>query len=109
MVSRTEVNCKQVNEGQLFGLKANSLRCDFRFFEFWFFYGVEFSMMKLYSLAVNNRTVCEVSVETPQWMPVKPRVPKSWLRMLAAQALREFFIRPPYLGCDTRTGSPILN
>lgn len=65
--------------------------------------------MQLYELRVNNRTICEVTMDVPSWLPVKPRVPRSWLRMLAAQALHEFFRRPEYLGCDTRTGSPILN
>ena len=65
--------------------------------------------MKLYKLAVNNRLICEVEMDVPEWLPVKPRLPRSWLRTVAAQALREFFSGPKYLGCDTRTGSPILN
>jgi len=65
--------------------------------------------MQLYALTVNKRTICEVTMDVPRWLPVKPRVPRSWLRMLAAQALREFFDHPQYLGCEARTGSPILN
>lgn len=65
--------------------------------------------MKLYELAVNNEVICEVTMDVPAWLPVKPRVPRTWLRVLAAQAFREFFNRPQYLRCDARKGSPILN
>ena len=65
--------------------------------------------MKLYELAVNNTVVCEVTMDVPVWLPVKPRISHPWLKRLASQALHEFFSRPQYLPCDARTGSPILN
>ena len=66
-------------------------------------------VMKLYSLAVNNNVICEVTMEVPHWLPVRPAIPRRWLRDLAAQALCEFFKRSPYLQCDDSTGSSIFN
>lgn len=65
--------------------------------------------MKVYELAINKSTICEVRMDVPAWLPVKPRLSRMWLRTVAAQAISEFFNRSPYLGCDTRTGSTIFN
>lgn len=67
--------------------------------------------MKLCSLVVNGREICEVEVETPAWLPVRPTVPKHWLRTILARALRPYFPpQPSYLEChDRSTGSAILN
>jgi hypothetical protein len=66
--------------------------------------------VRLYSLEANGRTLCRVTMESPRWLPVRPRVPRCWLRLLAGKALREFFNPSQYLGCnDTSTGSPIFN
>jgi hypothetical protein len=45
-------------------------------------------MTRLYSLAVNGRTIVEVDAEVPDWFPVKPRINTRWLRTIVAQALR---------------------
>ena len=46
-------------------------------------------MTKLYSLNANGQTVVEVYVQTPRWLQVRPRVPRSWLRDLVAFVLPE--------------------
>lgn len=67
--------------------------------------------MKLYTLAVNQRTICEVEVETPPWLPVRPHVPKTWLSSVISRALGHYFSpQPTYLGWyDRSTSSPFLN
>lgn len=42
----------------------------------------------LYSLAVDDRNICTVSMDVPDWMPVNPRLNGRWLRYLIASALR---------------------
>jgi len=79
----------------------------------WFYWGVELNLMKLYSLAVNERVVCSVEVESPAWLPVRPRVPKTWLASVVSRALllNDYFApQPTYLGWyDRSTSSPFLN
>ena len=65
--------------------------------------------MKLYSLVANGREVCSVEVESPSWLPVRPRVPKYWLRKVIVKALALNLAQPAYLRYDRSTGSPILN
>ncbi len=57
------------------------------------FYPVELSMMRLYSLAINGEPLVEVEVETPAWLPVRPRLDKKWLHALVLQVLRRYFKR----------------
>lgn len=47
--------------------------------------------MRLYSLNVNGQPVCEVEMDSPEWMPVRPRLNGVWLRSLVSQALRRYF------------------
>lgn len=67
--------------------------------------------MKLYSLAVNDREICSVEIESPDWLPVRPRVPKAWLASIVVRALRRCFVQQPtYLEWhDRSTSSAILN
>lgn len=46
--------------------------------------------MRLYSLAINGVSLVEVDVETPAWLPVKPRLSKRWLRGVVTSALRHY-------------------
>ena len=46
-------------------------------------------MTKLYALSVNEQPVVEVYVDSPPWIPVRPRVPRRWLRDLVALVLPE--------------------
>lgn len=48
-------------------------------------------MATLYQLQENNRTVLEISAYAPRWLPVRPSVPKPWLRSVLQQALDERF------------------
>lgn len=76
----------------------------------WFFTDMELSFMKLYSLAVNQQEICSVEIESPAWLPVRPRVPKVWLASIVAQAWRRCFLPPVYLEChDRSTSSATLN
>lgn len=79
--------------------------------EVWFFSDVELNFMKLYSLVANGREICEVEIETPSWLPVRPTVPKQWLRTVLARALHQCFPpEPTYLEChDRSTSSAVLN
>jgi hypothetical protein len=47
--------------------------------------------MRLYSLQVNEATVCAVEMDTPDWMPVRPRLNGMWLRSVVGHALRSYF------------------
>lgn len=50
-------------------------------------------VVKLYSLANGSEEICEVSSEIPDWLAVKPRLSKTWLRELVASALKSYFSR----------------
>lgn len=52
---------------------------------------VEVTAMRLQSLSVNNQTVCEVDMDVPEWLPVRPRLNAVWLRSLVSEALRRYF------------------
>ena len=65
--------------------------------------------MKVYSLAMNGKPICEVEMEVPAWLPVKPQVNKVWLTALAAQAVRELFPTQVYLERDTKASSTVFN
>jgi len=60
-----------------------------------FYSSVELRLMKLYSLTAGNRTICEVEIDAPAWLPVRPRVPKVWLSSVIARALGHYFSPPP--------------
>jgi hypothetical protein len=47
------------------------------------------AMITLYHLDENGRTVLEVSAYAPRWLPVRPTVPRHWLRFLLKQVLDE--------------------
>lgn len=42
-----------------------------------------------YSLKVNGQQVAEVEVETPGWLPVKPKINRTFLLAVASRALRQ--------------------
>ena len=91
-------------------LSFNHARCVFVVRGIWFLSGVELIVMNLYSLDVNGRTVCEVEIEAPAWLPVRPRVPKVWLSSVISRAFDRYFLpQPPYLGYDRSTGCTFLN
>jgi hypothetical protein len=48
-------------------------------------------MTKLYSLSVNEKPVLDVHMDVPNWMPVRPRLDRPWLRGLITRALRNCF------------------
>lgn len=47
--------------------------------------------MRLYSVDVNGVNVVEVEMEGFDWMPVQPRLNRSWLRFVVGKALRSYF------------------
>lgn len=51
-------------------------------------------VVKLYSLEINGKVICEVTAELPAWMRVKPQLDKRWLRGMINAALAEYF-EPP--------------
>lgn len=53
-----------------------------------FYLSVELGLMTYYRLAANGQTICEVEVECPAWLPVRPKINSSWLRSLVRQAIR---------------------
>ncbi len=57
---------------------------------------IDVKHVKLYSLAVNGETICEVTAETVPWLP-KPTLNKEWLRGVVSLALRRYFTRSPNL------------
>ncbi len=42
-----------------------------------------------YSLRVNGRKVAEIAVETPAWLPVKPKINKDFVKGLVRQAMEK--------------------
>jgi hypothetical protein len=98
-----------VLEDQQVELAFNLLRHVLGVHAFLFCFSVEFNAMKVYSLALNGKPICEVEMEAPSWLPVRPRVNKAWLTALAAQALRELFPTQVYLKRDTKASSTVFN
>jgi len=49
--------------------------------------------MKLLSLDINGQAGCSVTMPGASWLPVRPRLPKSWLRSLYSSVLRSYFGR----------------
>jgi hypothetical protein len=49
--------------------------------------------MTLYSLKVDEEPVCEVEMEAPEWLPVRPRLNTGWLKTTVAKALHNYFSR----------------
>lgn len=47
--------------------------------------------MRLYSLAINGSPLVEVEIDTPAWLPVRPRINQRWLRSLVSKALGRYF------------------
>jgi hypothetical protein len=45
----------------------------------------------LAKLQINGETICEVTAEAPDWLPVRPRLPRAWLRALFAAAFRSYY------------------
>jgi hypothetical protein len=54
---------------------------------------VRYVNQRLYSLEVNGELICEVTAETPAWLPVKPELDRRWLRDLVKLALDRYFAR----------------
>ena len=48
-------------------------------------------LMSVYSLKSDNQAICEIDIECPCWLPVRPRIHAGWLRFLVANALRRYF------------------
>ena len=49
--------------------------------------------MTLARLEVNGDTLCEVIVDVPSWLPVRPRLNRVWLRGLLVTALRHYLVQ----------------
>lgn len=59
-------------------------------------------MTRLYTLAVNQKEIVAVDMEVPNWLPVQPKLNRSWLHSIVRQALaRVLQPAPAYLGCDS--------
>jgi len=53
---------------------------------------VQLSLMtRLYTLRVEGQTLLEVDVETPSWLPVRPKLSRRWVKTLVVSALKEYF------------------
>jgi hypothetical protein len=50
-------------------------------------------MTRLYTLAVSGETLLEVDMETPAWLPVRPKANRRWIRTLMVTALKDYFGR----------------
>jgi hypothetical protein len=50
--------------------------------------------MTVYELSFSDRRICGIDVETPSWLPVRPRIRHGWLRFLVAAALHQYFNAP---------------
>jgi len=47
----------------------------------------------LAKLQINGETICEVIVDVPDWLPVRPRLDKRWLRGVFAEAIRNYMAK----------------
>lgn len=47
----------------------------------------------LAKLQINGETICEVEADVPDWLPVRPRLNRLWLRGLFAQAIRNYMLK----------------
>jgi hypothetical protein len=72
-------------------LNFSALRRVFRLLSGSVLSGVEVKVMILYSLSANDKPVCEVEMDAPDWLPVRPRLNGVWLRGIVSQALRRYF------------------
>jgi hypothetical protein len=45
----------------------------------------------LYQLKISGQLICEVTLEVPFWLPIRPRLNRAWLRATIAQAARYYF------------------
>jgi len=59
-------------------------------------------MTRLYTLAVNDQEVLAVDMNVPEWLPVKPKLNRAWLRNIVRNALAHVF-QPAsaYLNCES--------
>lgn len=48
-------------------------------------------MTRLYTLAVNEQAIVAIDMDVPDWLPVRPRLNRCWLRGLISAALRRYF------------------
>ncbi len=47
--------------------------------------------MRVFSLAINGKTVAEIDCSCPDWLPVRPRINRRWLRVMLAEAVRAYY------------------
>ena len=49
------------------------------------------SAMMLYSLQINDQPVCEITMDVPLGLPVRPQLNSAWLMSVVVEAIQGYF------------------
>jgi hypothetical protein len=56
---------------------------------------VQVKFVKIYSLTIDDRVICEVTTEYPLLFGSRPKLSRAWLREVLATAIRSYFMHGP--------------